>query len=72
MDPHIDSLVKKMVEYIENISNRGEVLAKKKFDYVLKELEDMIKDPPTELCRINHNDRSDALTEGDESWKKTS
>nr|XP_022301117.1 uncharacterized protein LOC111109328 [Crassostrea virginica] len=70
VDPHIDSLVQKMVEYMENIANRGEELARKKFDYVLKELEDMIKDPPTELCRISHNDRSDALTEGDESWEE--
>ena len=52
------------------IANRGEELAKKKYDYVLKDLEDMIKDPPTELCRKSYNDRSDVLTEGDESWEE--
>ena len=48
------------------IANRGEELAKKKFDYVLKELEDMIKDPPTELYRIRYDERNDPLAEEDE------
>ena len=69
VDPHIDSLVQKMVEYMEKIAYRGEELAKKKFDYALKELEYMIKDPPTELCRITYDDHNDALVEGGKSWE---
>ena len=70
VDSHIDTLVQKMVEYMVKVANRGEELVKKKFDYVLKDLEDMIMDSPTELCRKSYNDRRDILTEGDESWEE--
>jgi hypothetical protein len=64
VDPDIDSLVRNMVEYMGRVANKGE-LAKEKFGEALRMLEDMIKDPPPELCKTNpdNDDALDALGE---------
>jgi hypothetical protein len=56
-----------MVEYMTDVSKKGEELAKEKFDDALKELGDMIENLPPELCRPSI-DKNDALVMEDGSW----
>jgi hypothetical protein len=58
-----------MVEYMGRVASKGEELAKTKFGEAFRQLEDMTKDPPPELCKSSP-DNDDALDALGELWKE--
>ena len=50
VDPDIDALVQSMVDYMQNVSMKGEELARHKFRHVFSEIEAKIDNPSDELA----------------------
>ena len=50
VDPNIDALVKSMVDYMQEVSKKGEELARHKFRHVFTEIEANITNPSDELA----------------------